>query len=277
MREKTVTACLSFFLGIFGIHRFYLGQYERGAMHILAPMVFLLLGLWIAELAGAPGLWNIARQIFEGWDFSDGNLDLSGANKLPLGLLIIPLAIPFFDTVWFAAMSKEKFNTRYNKKQVSWLGEILTSLGYILLSGLVVYWLYEKFLVEHKKSVGDSVDFTMSVEDFTGDFNDHEDRADSLYFGKIVQLTGGTVTGESRGSGDDRRMIMLQGVSDWTVLCDFDSTQEAAVEAVGMNQVIEVKCRVEESTNYEIRLEDCLLLSVSPAPPDTAVVDTIAY
>lgn len=35
MKSKLVTALLALFLGAFGIHRFYLGQYKKGFLYLI--------------------------------------------------------------------------------------------------------------------------------------------------------------------------------------------------------------------------------------------------
>ena len=45
MKNKTTAAMLAFFLGVFGIHRFYLGQTFLGILYILIPGLSVLLGI----------------------------------------------------------------------------------------------------------------------------------------------------------------------------------------------------------------------------------------
>jgi TM2 domain-containing membrane protein YozV len=41
MKSKLATALLALFLGTFGIHRFYLGQYGKGALYLLFCWTFI--------------------------------------------------------------------------------------------------------------------------------------------------------------------------------------------------------------------------------------------
>jgi len=258
MRKKNITALLALFFGIVGIHRFYLGQYERGVLHIVAPVALILLILWIAELFGT-SLWDTVRENLA--------VELSGQTLL---LLLPLLIIPVFDTIWFFTRSLDRFNARYNKKKVSWAGEILTSAGYIMLAGVVAWWLYDRFLVEHKAEVNVEADFNMTTEELAMDFHADETVALSKYTNKII-IVSGEITGEEFGSGSGERMLILRGTESYSVKCEFQTDQLAMVVALQMGQAISVKGRFSDRTNQEIHLQDCLLIEPAANTPRMSV------
>ena len=79
MKQKKVAAVLAFLLGIWGVHRFYLGQRFRGFLH---------LGLFFVMMVAT---------IEEGFPF-----------------IFIPAIIGFIDAVLLGVMPKEEFDDKYN-------------------------------------------------------------------------------------------------------------------------------------------------------------------
>ncbi len=80
MRNKKVAAIIAFFFGIWGVHRFYLGQRFRGILHI---------GLFI---------FTMGLTIEEGFPF-----------------IMAPALLGFIDFILLLAMPKEEFDIKYNK------------------------------------------------------------------------------------------------------------------------------------------------------------------
>lgn len=83
MKNKFVTAVLAFLFGLFGTHRFYLGQKGRGFLHLAA----FFFGFIIVV---------------------DG--DPTGA-----AFFIISAIIAFIDAILFAVMPQEEFDEKYNQ------------------------------------------------------------------------------------------------------------------------------------------------------------------
>lgn len=81
MKSKFVAATLAFFLGIFGTHRFYLGQRALG---VLYGFIFFITAI------------------------------ISFENDVPA--LAFPAILAFVDSVLFAVMPKEEFDERYNQR-----------------------------------------------------------------------------------------------------------------------------------------------------------------
>lgn len=79
MKNKQVTAALALTLGMYGVHRFYLGQRLRGVVHFCLA---IFAGILLIE-EGAP-------------------------------LILLPAIIGFMDAVLFLVMPQEEFDERYN-------------------------------------------------------------------------------------------------------------------------------------------------------------------
>jgi len=84
MKNKKVAASLAFFFGIWGVHRFYLGQRFLGVLYFL--MFFFGMAI-----------------LFDGED---------------VPIVAIPAILGFIDFVLFMAMPQEDFDERYNKKRL---------------------------------------------------------------------------------------------------------------------------------------------------------------
>ena len=82
MKSKYVAGILALLMGMFGVHRFYLGQKALGVLYFV--MAFIGIGVTAA---------------------SDG--------EAPLALL--PLAIGMIDAVLFFAMPRPDFDEKYNE------------------------------------------------------------------------------------------------------------------------------------------------------------------
>ncbi len=83
MRKKQVAATLALFLGIFGVHRFYLGKRFLGVLHF--------------------GLFMFSFMILMEED---------------VPLIIFPAILGFIDAVLLFVMPKEEFDEKYNKKWI---------------------------------------------------------------------------------------------------------------------------------------------------------------
>ncbi len=83
MKKKHVAGLLAFFLGVMGVHRYYLGQRLLGAFYTFA--FFITMIITIEE--GAPAV-------------------------------LFPAVLGFIDAILFFVMPKEDFDDRYNKKRI---------------------------------------------------------------------------------------------------------------------------------------------------------------
>ncbi len=86
MKSKVTAALLAFFLGIFGVHRFYLGQRFLGVLYFMAFTIGFI--IMTDNGTGAPPF------------------------------IIIPALIGFIDSVLLAVMPQEDFDERYNRKRL---------------------------------------------------------------------------------------------------------------------------------------------------------------
>lgn len=89
MKNKKVAAALAFFFGIWGVHRFYLGQRFLGVLYFLMFFMGMLF-------------------LIENEDFP---------------LIAVPAILGFIDFVLFLAMPKEDFDERYNKKRLQQMAQ----------------------------------------------------------------------------------------------------------------------------------------------------------
>lgn len=83
MKSKYVAAALAFVFGIFGTHRFYLGQRFLGIVYFFLFFVGLIV------------------TVEEGGEFP---------------LIVLPAVLGFIDSILLAVMPQEEFDERYNKK-----------------------------------------------------------------------------------------------------------------------------------------------------------------
>ncbi|MCR9289126.1 MAG: NINE protein [Bacteroidetes bacterium] len=88
MKKKSIAAFFAFPFGVFGLHRFYLGQRLFGILY-LASFIW---GIYIAEAI----YW------------------------IEFPFLLIPAVISFVDAMLFWAMSKEDFDAKYNRQYVGY-------------------------------------------------------------------------------------------------------------------------------------------------------------
>lgn len=84
MKNKKVAGFLALFFGVFGVHRFYLGQRFIGILHLLA----FFFGIFILEVVN---------------------------DDIPL--IAVPALVGFIDAILFLAMPKEDFDDKYNAKR----------------------------------------------------------------------------------------------------------------------------------------------------------------
>lgn len=86
MKNKYVAATLAFVFGIFGTHRFYLGQRFLGIVYFFLFFIGMIVTME------------------EGGEFP---------------LIILPAVLGFIDTILLAVMPQEDFDERYNKKRLT--------------------------------------------------------------------------------------------------------------------------------------------------------------
>ncbi len=89
MKKKGVAFVLAFFLGVFGVHRFYLGQRKLGMIYLASFII---------------GFIHITTTHY--WDGPP--------------LFIITLIIGFIDSILFLAMPKEEFDAKYNQGKTAY-------------------------------------------------------------------------------------------------------------------------------------------------------------
>jgi len=89
MKKKGVAFVLAFFLGVFGVHRFYLGQRKLGMIYLTIFLVGFIHITTVNHWDGPP-------------------------------LFIVTAIIAFIDSILFLAMPKEEFDAKYNRGKSSY-------------------------------------------------------------------------------------------------------------------------------------------------------------
>jgi len=92
MLNKTLAGFFAFFLGVFGVHRFYLGQWFRGALQFA-------------------GFWGVVMILAEG---------VNGPPETIFGILLACIAIaPVLTAIVFWATPQEKWQAKYDKEALA--------------------------------------------------------------------------------------------------------------------------------------------------------------
>jgi len=97
MKKKSITVFLALVLGIFGIHRFYLGQRWRGIAHILIWAIIFI------------------YQLSHGYDYLNINPIIKTA------VFIAPFAIAIIDVFVFMFMSSKEFRAKYQLQDLKYM------------------------------------------------------------------------------------------------------------------------------------------------------------
>jgi len=182
--------------------------------------------------------------------------------------------------------AQEKFNARYNTKRANWLGEALTSLGYILLAVVIVWWLYDRYLVKKVADVSSTeAAFEVSIKNFTSEYAFNEEAAAEKYDGNVIRVTG-TVLRTDEFNAQHEQVLPLAGNGVVDVSCNLQKTEFEKAKDLQIGQVVTVKGRVLQKMNFEVILNDCLIEEIgeiipwltddtgSLVPPDTSTADT---
>lgn len=92
MLNKTLAGFFAFFLGVFGVHRFYLGQWFRGALQFA-------------------GFWGVVMILAEG---------VRGPEETFFGIILACLCIaPILTAIVFWATPQEKWQAKYDKEALA--------------------------------------------------------------------------------------------------------------------------------------------------------------
>lgn len=242
MRNKTFTALLALILGIFGIHRFYLGQYFRGALYLVYPVVLLTI------LFYATGFLSVVREQI--------TLDI---NTELLPFLLPFLILPVFDSVWFFRMGREKFNEKYNQHPDPVGKALLISLIAIAISLAVNYAVFTQFYMEKKVDVAATdAAYDLSSIELADEFSENEESAMSKYGDGIIMVRG-TVSLVEEHPFSGKLDILLEGNGQMQVKCDFKDGQEEQVKQLQVGDEIQVKGKLRELLIDEINMKECVL------------------
>ena len=265
-RSKTIAGLLALILGVFGIHRFYLGQYIKGSFYILFPPLISFIVFYFT------GATDVLKEYS-----TDLNVDfLNAIFFAPLPFYAPVLIIALIDAIIFFSMSKDRFNSKYCQEGENIKKNTVTSVIVFILCILAVYLLYTRFFIEQSVTVkGSDADYEMTAPELTAEFETNDSLAFIKYEKSIVTVTG-VVIDEEISIATDQRSLILQGMEGYSVKCNFQASESELVNNIEINQLISVKGYVREYLNDQVYLEDCLLIEVLPGNEDKPVkADTI--
>ena len=157
MRNKTLTAVLALLFSLLGLHRFYLGQWLRGALYIVSvPIVTVIvakiIGFPLEESSNQFGIGILNQLLFAPW-FA----------YMPV------VAIGIFDCIWFLAMSREHFDERYNQPNRSGASTFGVNALVLVVSIGIAYVIYQQYFKPKTIDVaGSDADYRLTAAGFDG-------------------------------------------------------------------------------------------------------------
>ena len=249
MRNKTLAAVLALLFSLLGLHRFYLGQWLRGAIYILAVPVVTVV---VATIVGFP-----LEESYN--EFSIGIL-----NKLlfaPWPAYIPLAAIGVFDCIWFLAMSQERFDARYNQPGSVSAKSVGVNAMVFVVSIALAYVIYQQFFKAKTIDVaGTTAAYSLSAQELAEEFSEDEVAALAKYDLKVIEVTGEVMDEEMELlGGESARVLLLEGNGTAYVKCKFAPSEMEQVAEVAIGEEITVKGYVRDFLVGEVVLEDCLL------------------
>ena len=246
MRAKSVAVILALILGILGVHRLYLGQYMRAILYLIYPVVLISAFFYFT------GTLNIAREqlILE---------RSAGALYFLLPFLILPI----FDAIWLGMVSQAKFFDRYNSTIGTPGGRVWRSLVALAAGIGIALGLYQVLFVVKPVDTDREADFRLSATELVEAFAGNPDSAMHIFEGRLIEVSGTVVDEEwMLAEGNDLRSLLLAGVGQTIVKCRFLPSQREQVVAIQNGTVITVKGILEDASNFEVILSNCILLQV---------------
>lgn len=249
MRNKTLTALLALLFSLLGLHRFYLGQWLRGALYIVSvPIVTVI----VAKLIGFP------------LEESSNDFPIGILNQLlfaPWFVYLPVVAIGVFDFVWFLTMSQEHFDERYNQPERSGAKTFGLNALVLVLSIAISYVIYQQFFkAKTIDVVGSEADYRLTADELTAEFNDDEVAAMAKYDLKVLEVMGIVKDEETElQGGESARVLLVGGSGSAYVKCKFLPGERERVEKVTIGEEITVKGYVRDFLVGEVVFEDCLL------------------
>jgi hypothetical protein len=246
MRSKPVAVILALTLGILGIHRLYLGQYMRAILYLTYPVALITAFFYFT------GTLHIVREqlILE---------RSAGALYFLLPFLIVP----FFDAIWLGMMNRAKFFDRYNTTIGTTWGRIWRSIVTLAAGTGIALGLYQMFFIVKPVDVSKEADYKLSARELVEAFAGNADSSMQIFEGRLIEVSGTVVDEEwMMAEGDDLRSLLLDGAGQTRVKCRFLPSQREQVVVVQNGTYITVKGILEDASDFEVILSNCILLQV---------------
>lgn len=234
-RYRLTAAALALLTGIFGIHRFYLGQYLRGMLYLCYPFLLITVGLYVS------GTLDIIRD----------QVSVEGLDGLWYALLPFSL-VPLFDAWRLFRMTDGRFQERYSVPAAHEKRLLVSLLAFIAGITFNLLW-YSLFFANSRPDTTGAPDASFTPAGLVAAYGEGY----QSWQGKVVRVTGTLVEEEIEFTEAGERHSWIVGPADMPVLCRIhaDFAAEAAVWQVGEQHTLQGW--VEADLSNKIILEDC--------------------
>ncbi len=256
MKNKKTAGLLALILGIFGIHRFYLRQYVRGAFYIIFPA---LLALLVALLTGTVEILKDASA-----DLNFGPAFLNRIFFVPIVYYLPVLLLSIAEAIYFFVMKKEHFNKHFNGQHESSAKVWGFSILNIALSILVLFLLFNRYFSKDSINVsGTDAAFEITSTDLFAAFDEDADAAYAKYGNQVIDISGNIVEVGQEITGE--YYVSLEGGIIYNVKCNFQASEQEKVKDLVEGQEITVKgyCR---ALIMDLIVDDCQLVNIGEKP-----------
>ncbi len=255
MKNKNTAGILALILGIFGAHRFYLGQYIKGALYILFPPVAALVVAWLT------GTVDILKE-------NTTDLGIGFLNRIffaPIVYYLPVLILAVVEAILFFVRSKEKFDAKFNAQTES-SGKVWAfSIVNIALSVLILWLLFNRYFVVQKVDVNSTESkVEISSADLFAAFDNDEEAAYEKYGGQVLTITGPIVE-VGQEVATDEYYLGLEGGIIYNVKCNFQPGEQEKLKDLVEGQIVTVKGYCRDLT-MDLNIDDCVLLEAGEKP-----------
>ncbi len=234
-RYRLTAAALALLTGIFGFHRFYLGQYLRGLLYLCYPFLVITVGLYVS------GTLDIVRD----------QVSVEGLDGLWYALLPFVL-IPVFDAWWLFRMTDSRFQDRYAIHSGAGL-RLLQSLIAIAAGVAFNFLWYVMWFTHQTPDTGG----TPAASFIPAELVEAYVEGSASWQGKVVRITGTLIEEEMEFTESGERRSWILGPATMPVLCRIHADFAAEAEAWRVGEQHTLQGWVEADLSNKIILEDC--------------------
>jgi TM2 domain-containing membrane protein YozV len=255
MRSKNIAAGLALITGVFGLHRFYLGQVLKGAIYLLSPAIVTVL---LAVLIGN-------TEILKDFQTDFGVPLLNYLFFAPWPLYAIVLLVAIIDAVVLVTMSYEKFDRKFNAAKETITNQWLKSLVILFLGIMALILIYNRFFTDHTiRTASSKAELELTADQLCAKISENAETKAGLN-DKTIQLTG-TIVGDEFNISDDSRTLILLDNDDCVVQCKFKQAVQEEVKSLEKGTLITVigLCKTETDFDWQVELIDCDLSVSNP-------------